>query len=290
MEKPNSKNSSVFVVGLFVFVAMLVGTGFVIFMGGGSFFAKEKTLYAQFDDVGGINKGATVYFGGVKVGRVAEVIFPEWTDTPTNIKVRINLKLSIKERYFSRIKKDSSIKISSMGVLGDKVLVLEPGSLNSELIVEGDTLLAEERKSLGDYLGKGEKLVSGAASFIKELETVVGRLNSGQLIEKNLKNLNKTIGRLDRLLARAEKPNTPIGELFDDSQKGSLSRALGNMESILAKIDSGKGSLGALVNDVALHEDLKILMGGAKRSKMIRFLLRQAIAKGEKTPENSQKQ
>jgi phospholipid/cholesterol/gamma-HCH transport system substrate-binding protein len=53
-----------------------------------------------------------------------------------------------------------------------------------------------------------------------------------------------------------------------------------NLNSILQKIDRGDGTLGLLVNDPTLYDDLKLLVGGAQRSLLVRSLLRLS-AEGE---------
>ena len=45
------------------------------------------------------------------------------------------------------------------------------------------------------------------------------------------------------------------------------------MNSILGKIDRGEGTLGLLLNDPTLYEELKILVGGAGRSTVVRTLI-----------------
>ena len=45
------------------------------------------------------------------------------------------------------------------------------------------------------------------------------------------------------------------------------------LDSILTKIDEGEGTLGALVNDPTVYEDIKILVGGARRSALVRSLI-----------------
>jgi phospholipid/cholesterol/gamma-HCH transport system substrate-binding protein len=47
----------------------------------------------------------------------------------------------------------------------------------------------------------------------------------------------------------------------------------GRLNSILAKIDAGEGTLGLLLNDPTLYEELKILVGGANRSTVVRSLI-----------------
>jgi phospholipid/cholesterol/gamma-HCH transport system substrate-binding protein len=46
------------------------------------------------------------------------------------------------------------------------------------------------------------------------------------------------------------------------------------LNSILAKIDTGEGTLGLLLNDPSLYEDLKQLVGGAERSTLVKTLIR----------------
>jgi phospholipid/cholesterol/gamma-HCH transport system substrate-binding protein len=46
------------------------------------------------------------------------------------------------------------------------------------------------------------------------------------------------------------------------------------LNSILAKVDRGEGTMGLLLNDPTLYEDLKRLIGGAERSRAVRTLIR----------------
>jgi phospholipid/cholesterol/gamma-HCH transport system substrate-binding protein len=50
--------------------------------------------------------------------------------------------------------------------------------------------------------------------------------------------------------------------------------AAARLESILAKVDAGEGTLGLLLNDPTVYEDLKVLLGGAERSLVVRSLIR----------------
>ena len=53
------------------------------------------------------------------------------------------------------------------------------------------------------------------------------------------------------------------------------------LNSILAKIDTGEGTLGLLLNDPTLYEDLKRLLGGAQRSAVVRTLIRMSAGDKE---------
>ena len=49
------------------------------------------------------------------------------------------------------------------------------------------------------------------------------------------------------------------------------------LNSILAKVDRGEGSFGMFLNDPTIYEDLKILLGGAQRSAVLRTLIGLAV-------------
>ncbi len=100
-----------------------------------------------------------------------------------------------------------------------------------------------------------------------------------------------------RILDNADMIVTEIKEgdgtlhslVYGDTEGGentmeSLDNSAERLDSILKKIDSGEGTLGALVNDPTLYEDLKTLMGGAKRSRVIKAVVDLSIKKGKKAP------
>jgi len=52
---------------------------------------------------------------------------------------------------------------------------------------------------------------------------------------------------------------------------GNLDRAISDLADVAAKLDHGQGTLGRLVNDPSLYHDAKALIGGARKSWMLRF-------------------
>lgn len=59
-----------------------------------------------------------------------------------------------------------------------------------------------------------------------------------------------------------------------------------SLKLILAKVETGEGSLGALINDPTVYEDLKIVLGGAKRSRMIKSFIQYTIKKNKDQKES----
>ena len=283
MERPNSKGSHNFLVGLFVVVSMLVSAGFVVFMGS-SVFGGEFTLRTMFKDVRGLNVGAPVYLSGIQVGRVASKGFPQGDAVAGysgDYSQKIMVSLAFNNDHVGRVKTDSIAEITTMGVLGDKVVVLSAGSVEAAPAEEDSWLPTNEPKELNEYFEKGGNLVENLSKAAIQLNALLSQLNTEDRVGSILDNLSQSSADLAVLLKTLKKGESTLGAMIVGGEKDKLTSSLARLDAILAKIESGEGTLGALVNDKTLHEDLKVLLGGAKRSGTLRFLIRQAIKEGE---------
>ena len=60
-----------------------------------------------------------------------------------------------------------------------------------------------------------------------------------------------------------------------------LAATVASLRKTSEALENGQGSLGLLAHDPALYEDLRALVGGAQRNKLLRNYIRQTIEKGE---------
>ena len=60
-----------------------------------------------------------------------------------------------------------------------------------------------------------------------------------------------------------------------------LHKLVANLNGIMEKINDGTGTIGALVNDTALYDNVKSLVGGANRNRIIRNLVRKTVESGQ---------
>ena len=63
--------------------------------------------------------------------------------------------------------------------------------------------------------------------------------------------------------------------LMDD-----LQAAMANVNGVTAAVNGGEGTLGLLVRDPQLYEDMRVLMGGAQRNALLRAYIRSTVARG----------
>lgn len=77
------------------------------------------TLYAKFDNIGGLKERSAVKVGGVTVGRVASISLDKKDYTPV-------VELSIMKKY-SEFPETSSVSILTSGLLGEQYVGFQPG-------------------------------------------------------------------------------------------------------------------------------------------------------------------
>ncbi len=285
MEKPNHKGSDNFVVGLFVTVALLVVSGFVVFMGGTSSFVGEVRFKTRFKDVRGLNTGAPVFLAGIQVGRVSRFRFPEPDDKDV-AKDDIVTEIAVFSEHADRIKKDSMATVSTQGVLGDKIIAIMPGSAESEALNPNEFMMAEQPRDFGEYFVKGGSLVENLNRASENLNALLEQMRTTGDLGKTMAHLEETTKNLSVLTSSLRQNSSTLGNMIRGGENDDLGPALESLRKILAKIEKGEGTLGAIINDSSLHEDLRILLGGAQRSTAVRFLVRQAISSGEKAAED----
>lgn len=261
MERPNSKGADNFIVGIFVLIAVLVASGFVVFMGGSSLFGKEVKVRTHFADVRGLNVGAPVFLSGIQIGRVASVEYPKGEEVKMG---GVFVVLNVFSQFHERLRTDSEVSISTQGVLGDKVIVVAPGSDDKAIVKNGDLLPSRRDPELADYFAKGAGVVENVSELTRNLNALIKDIQS--------------TGRVKTILANLDRVTASLAS----TTREDVEPAVKSLRAILAKIDKGEGTLGALINDSSLHEDLRAVLGGAKRSQVVRFLVRQAISGNEK--------
>ena len=57
-----------------------------------------------------------------------------------------------------------------------------------------------------------------------------------------------------------------------------------SLQRILDKIEQGEGTLGLLVNDPTVFEDLQSVLGGARRSRLLRSMIHMSVDENAKEP------
>jgi phospholipid/cholesterol/gamma-HCH transport system substrate-binding protein len=74
------------------------------------------------------------------------------------------------------------------------------------------------------------------------------------------------------------------GDEASQQTMANLEAMSSDLKSIVADVRAGKGTLGALLVDPSIYEDLKVVLGNVERNKALRALVRYSIRRDEATP------
>jgi phospholipid/cholesterol/gamma-HCH transport system substrate-binding protein len=170
MNLPVNKRATI--VGLFIITGLLFLVGGVLTIGNlHSTFSKKMTISTVFADVNGLQAGNNIWFSGVKIGAVKKLEFYG----KSQVKVIMNINIESK-KY---IRKDAKVKISSDGLIGNKILVIYGGTAGSPEIETGDTLSNESLLSTEDIMNTLQQNNLNILAVTKKLangEGTIGKL------------------------------------------------------------------------------------------------------------------
>jgi phospholipid/cholesterol/gamma-HCH transport system substrate-binding protein len=248
-------------VGLFLSIGIALLCLAILFLGGAdSIFTSYNRYSIHYPSVEGLMGGSKVMLGGVNVGVVRRVEFDISTSD-------IRVDIQIKREYGRLIRSDTTAEIATLGMLGDKYISLTAGtSAGTELSADG-VIAARESRDLSQFLSKGDNLMLVTTRLVTNLDKLIQRLETGNRSETIFNGLTETSKNLAQASAL----------LKNDMEKAQLRDSLRHLNQILAKVNNGTGTLGALVNDPALYYDVRALMGGANRNQLVRNVVRKAV-------------
>ncbi|MCG2587868.1 MlaD family protein [Rhodohalobacter sulfatireducens] len=273
-------------VGITVFLAVVVAIIGFRFMRDVPIFGTSLNISSTFEKADGISNGSLVYIKGVRVGSVNSVqLTPE-----NNVQVGMSIDTDV------NIPEDSRANLTSLGIVEGKSIVIEMGS-SSQFVETGDEIAGTYAQTIMETLGdQGEQLGSDVSNSINELNQFLRQLNEtvddetrGKL-DETLSNLldsservanlleekrgdidlaiesgSRVISQLDTLATNNRpKVDSLMTSLEENVRELSVVReeletASASLNQLLDKLNNGEGTMGKLINDPSVYENLDSL-------------------------------
>ncbi len=214
-------------VGLFIFLGLIFLAAGILAVGNlHSTFVKKMQISAIFDDVNGLQTGNNVWFSGVKIGTVSKMSFSGQS--------QVQVLIKIDEKAQQYIHKDSKVKISSDGLIGNKIIVIYGGTTQSPLVEDGDMLGIEAQVSTEEMMGTLQDNNRNLLAITTDFKAISKKIAAGEgsigkmLNDESLyKSLDVTLASLQRSSAHAEKLTASIADYGGKlNRKGSLANDL----------------------------------------------------------------
>lgn len=267
--------------------AILVISGILLFiylfnfLKGNDILDSSRTYYAIYDNVEGLAPSTPVTINGLNVGRVQDITF---TDDGSG---KLLVKLVIEEEFdFS---KNSEAQLYEAGLIGGKAIAIIPAFDNAENAVKGTYLKGTVKAGLSELVNqrltplqeKLETTIVSADSLLININRVFDDRTRANL-RNSIAELNTTIssfrttseslndlvaGNKDKLkstLNNIENISGNLSQITDSIAKANLAgtiqqlkSTITNFNSILVTIENGEGSMGKLMQDEGLYNNLE---------------------------------
>jgi phospholipid/cholesterol/gamma-HCH transport system substrate-binding protein len=254
-----------------LFLAALTGILMIMIVSIGkenSFFNPKVSLRARVDNVKNLKPGSSVELKGIRVGSVDEIhIIAE---------DMVEIRFTILESELQWIKQDSSVAVSTAGLVGDKMLEIYGGTKSAPIInPEKEFLKSENLSDLKQLMVKGESIATITERILSRLDQIIYNMDDGKKIIETVNALNKTSVNM-------EKITSELREAHIGTTMANMNKVTGSLSRITDRIEKGPGTLNSMIYDDSLHEDLRALLGGASRNKVIKYFIRESIQDSER--------
>lgn len=273
-------------VGITVLLAIIVAVVGFRFMRDVPILRQSMQIAATFDRADGISSGSVVHVKGVKVGSVNRVyLTPE-----SNVRVTMRIDSDVS------IPRGSIAYLTSLGIVEGKSIVIELGD-SDEMVEFGGEIEGVYVETMMEVLGsKGEELGDDVSEGITELNRFLRQLNQTLTDEtsadvgQTIQNAQRATGQIattleekqqeiDRAIESGSRMMSQLDTLVTDNRpkvdslmtsleyninelaavREELEKATSNLNEILEKINHGDGTLGKLVNDPSMYNNLDSL-------------------------------
>jgi phospholipid/cholesterol/gamma-HCH transport system substrate-binding protein len=266
-------------VALLGIVAIVILYFGFMFLKGSDIFSDTRSYYVLYDDVDGLTLSNPVLVNGVQVGSVQdmELLTQEGNQIRVEVSVMKDLQIG-----------DSTIAaLANSDLLGSKSIVLYLGN-STKMYNGGEKLIPYKASSISDMI------TTKTVPIIDKVDTTLARVNRlleseakgniqdilantkattasiNELIRANQQNINEITANINALTASLRQTERNINRLtlnmadFTDTLKqleihqlvNNANSAVAELDAVATKLNSNQGSIGKLMNDETLYENL----------------------------------
>jgi phospholipid/cholesterol/gamma-HCH transport system substrate-binding protein len=273
-------------VGITVLLAFLVAVVGFRFMRDVPLFRQTTEITATFERGDGLSQGSLVNLRGVKVGSVSRVRLTEDNEVQVIMRLDGNTRVPI----------DSEAQLTSTGIVEGKSIVLVIGE-SDELVEHGGEIEGVYVESMTEVIGhRSEEIAGDVSESLSELNRFLRQLNQtfdedargaldqtlantssatrqiAEILDNKQQDIDRAIGagsnvlsqldtlaidnrpRVDSMMVALEYNISELSKVREEMEQATV-----NLNRILEKIDTGEGTLGLLVNDREMYDNLNEL-------------------------------
>ena len=266
-------------------IALVAVTGLVIlffgmnFLKGLSLFSTGNKYMAKFDDITGLSASSPVYCNGVKVGTVESIEYDYTRPQDIVAVIGMNGDMQLPQGTTAEIASD---------LLGNVRLVLKLGNMADGQLAVGDTISGQQQTGL---MSKAADMVPQIEQMLPKLDSILASVNAlladptlsrslhnveditagltttaaglSQLTASLNRQLPALMNKADGVMANADTLTHSLNQMDLAATMAKVDRTLQNVEQMTALLNSKEGTLGLLMRDPGLYNNLNATMSHA---------------------------
>ena len=231
-------------VGAFVIGGLLLfGVGLFLIGDRRMLFGNTFQVFAEFSSIAGLDAGATVRVGGMQAGEV------ELISVPTGPAGKFRVRMRVRSDLRPLIRENSVASIQNDGLVGNKFVQIEPGTEVSAVIADGGTIQSKEPFDIADLMDQLSDTIETVNQTILEVRVQVDdALRSISATARTAEGLIDDVGRDARAILT-------VGN-----------RVSKDLETIVAGVREGRGTVGQLFTDDTLYQRAKSIAAEVERA------------------------
>lgn len=304
-------------VGIFVLVSLALVAGLILKFGKYERLAtKSYPITVVFSDVGGIVRDASVLYGGITVGKVGDIKLDQ--EGVLKVNVQLNIDQTVK------IRKDAKFVINQSGLLGDRYIDVLPQSATAEFLQSGDTIQGTATMDLTEAIHGVADVLHQAAGTIDRVDKAIRRIDETVLSRTSLEHIDTSLanievvssnavgltlslrsivdenrGKVDNVLTKfsdtadnLNKTSKNVDQLVSANQDDiraamkNLAESTTRVNDILARLEKGEGTVGKLLVDPTLHDEIVHLVQNWRKYGLLYKEGNRAASKGTDEPKH----
>uniref|UniRef100_UPI003FEF3436 MlaD family protein n=1 Tax=Prevotella sp. TaxID=59823 RepID=UPI003FEF3436 len=266
-------------IALVAIVGILVMYFGINFLKGMNLFSTNNAYYMTFDDIQGLGASTPIYADGYKVGTVDGLEYDYKENGPIKVKVDINKNLRIPQGSKAEIVKDlmGNLQVNLLLANNPRERVepggIIPGAVNGGMMDKAANLIPVVEKmlpKLDSILTSVNALLAdpALAASLHNVETITSNLTvSTRELNTLMAGLNKQvpgmIGKANGVLDNTNRLTANLASLDVQGTLNKVNQTLESAHQFTEKLNSNQGSLGLLMNDTKLYDNLTSTMSHA---------------------------
>jgi phospholipid/cholesterol/gamma-HCH transport system substrate-binding protein len=235
----SNESSNNWKLGIFVTAGILLFITAIYFIGvNRNLFGSNFVLRSEFKNVSGLKQGSTVRLSGINIGTVSKIDFV--SDS------LVLVKLLIKKDVQKYIKTDAVARIASDGLMGDKILIISPGTTSSTIVKDNDMITSYKTIEIDDIFSSAKKSADNTKAITDQLVEFSAKMNNknslltkimtnkdfATSIDRTVENLQISSQELAKFTPILNNKNGTVAKIFTDKKwSDNIETSISNLQN-----------------------------------------------------------